>query len=143
MQTLHHIAALREQLSQERREGKTIGLVPTMGNLHVGHTELVRQARQHADIVVATIFVNPLQFGPKEDLDSYPRTLADDQAKLESVGCDYLFSPSESEMYPHGRDSQTIVEVQHLSDLHCGSTPSRALSWRNYGRRQTVRYCAA
>ncbi|UTW10897.1 pantoate--beta-alanine ligase [Marinobacterium rhizophilum] len=122
MQTLHHIQALREQLKAARRAGKTIGLVPTMGNLHAGHIELVNQARRHADIIVATIFVNPLQFGPGEDLDSYPRTLAADQTKLAAAGCDYLFAPSEAEVYPNGREKQTIVEVTGLSDLHCGST---------------------
>jgi len=121
MQTLHRIAELREALRQPRRDGKRIALVPTMGNLHAGHLELVRQARRHADIVVATIFVNPLQFGANEDLDSYPRTLAQDQAGLEAEGCAFLFAPSEAEMYPNGRDSQTIVEVPGLSDLHCGA----------------------
>ncbi|WP_020683574.1 pantoate--beta-alanine ligase [Marinobacterium rhizophilum] len=122
MQTIHHIPALREQLKAARQAGKTIGLVPTMGNLHAGHVELVNQARQHADIIVATVFVNPLQFGPNEDLDSYPRTLEADQIKLAAAGCDYLFVPSEAEMYPNGREKQTIVEVPELSEMHCGST---------------------
>lgn len=122
MQTLHQIAALRQQLQQARREGKRIGLVPTMGNLHQGHLELVKEARRHADVVVATIFVNPLQFGANEDLDSYPRTLEQDQAKLSDAGCDFLFAPTEAEMYPHGRERQTFVEVPGLSDLHCGGT---------------------
>ncbi|GGO88590.1 pantothenate synthetase [Marinobacterium nitratireducens] len=122
MQTLNRIADLREALRQPRRDGKRIALVPTMGNLHRGHLELVREARRHADIVVATIFVNPLQFGANEDLDSYPRTLADDQAGLEAEGCDFLFAPSEAEMYPNGRENQTIVEVPGLSDMHCGAT---------------------
>jgi len=122
MQTLHHIQALREQLKALRRAGQTIGLVPTMGNLHAGHIELLHQARRHADVVVATIFVNPLQFGPNEDLDSYPRTLEADQNKLAAAGCDVLFAPSEAEMYPNGRDAQTVVEVQDLSGMHCGST---------------------
>ena len=122
MQTLHHIQALREQLKALRRAGQTIGLVPTMGNLHAGHIELLHQARRHADVVVATIFVNPLQFGPNEDLDSYPRTLEADQNKLAAAGCDVLFAPNEAEMYPNGRDSQTVVEVQDLSGMHCGST---------------------
>lgn len=122
MQTLHHIQALREQLKALRRAGQTIGLVPTMGNLHAGHIELLHQARRHADVVVATIFVNPLQFGPNEDLDSYPRTLEADQNKLAAAGCDFLFAPSEAEMYPNGRDAQTVVEVQDLSGMHCGST---------------------
>lgn len=122
MQTLHQIAELRERLQQARRDGKRIGLVPTMGNLHRGHLELVNEARRHAEVVVVTIFVNPLQFGENEDLDSYPRTLEQDQARLATVGCDYLFAPSETEMYPRGRGNQTIVEVPELSDMHCGST---------------------
>ncbi|NVK39604.1 MAG: pantoate--beta-alanine ligase [Oceanospirillaceae bacterium] len=122
MQTLQHIAELRDALRQPRRDGKRIALVPTMGNLHAGHLELVRRARSDADIVVATIFVNPLQFGANEDLDSYPRTLAQDQAGLEAGGCDFLFAPGEAEMYPNGRENQTIVEVPGLSNLHCGAT---------------------
>lgn len=122
MQTLHTIAELRSALSEHRRSGKKIALVPTMGNLHRGHIKLVEVARSEADIVVASIFVNPLQFGPNEDLDSYPRTLQDDQNRLQAAGCDYLFAPNNSEIYPEGRDQQTLVEVPMLSDLYCGTT---------------------
>ena len=93
MRTLHEIAPLRETLDDARRRGLRIALVPTMGNLHEGHLALVAEARRRGDLVVATIFVNPMQFGPGEDLDAYPRTLAEDQHKLEAAGCQLLFAP--------------------------------------------------
>lgn len=96
MQVVETVAELRALLA--RRSG--IAVVPTMGNLHAGHIALVREARRRAPIVVATIFVNRLQFGPREDFDRYPRTMADDCAQLASVGCDYVFAPDEREMYP-------------------------------------------
>lgn len=122
MKIIHSLHELRQQLAQERQHGRRIGLVPTMGNLHAGHIALVDQARQHADVVVATIFVNPLQFAAGEDLDKYPRTLAEDQAKLSAAGCDYLFAPSEQEVYPDGRTQQTMIEVPLVSDLYCGAS---------------------
>lgn len=122
MKTIHTIAELRQVLAQERANGNRIGLVPTMGNLHAGHIALVEQAHTCADIVVTSIFVNPLQFGENEDLDKYPRTLADDQEKLTAAGCHYLFAPSDSEVYPDGRENQSIIEVPKVSDLYCGAS---------------------
>lgn len=122
MKTLHTIAELRSALNQERAQGKRIGFVPTMGNLHEGHLQLIDQARASSDIIVSSIFVNPLQFGAGEDLDNYPRTLAEDQGKLTSRGCHYLFAPNDAEVYPNGREAQTQVEVPVISDLYCGAS---------------------
>ncbi|WP_163559918.1 pantoate--beta-alanine ligase [Halomonas sp. NO4] len=120
MRTLRDIAALREALDDHRRRDQRIALVPTMGNLHDGHLALVAAARRQAEVVVATIFVNPLQFGPNEDLAAYPRTLAEDQAKLEAAGCDLLFAPDSAALYPHGLDHQTQVRVPQVSEGLCG-----------------------
>ncbi|SFU00880.1 pantoate--beta-alanine ligase [Halomonas saccharevitans] len=120
MRTLHEIAPLRETLDEARRRGQRIALVPTMGNLHEGHLALVAEARRRGDIVVATIFVNPLQFGPGEDLDAYPRTLAEDQAKLQAAGCDLLFAPETTTLYPRGLNAQTRVCVPEVSEGLCG-----------------------
>ncbi len=109
-------------LSEYRQSGQTIGLVPTMGNLHEGHLTLVDAARQQCQFVVATIFVNPLQFGPTEDLDKYPRTLDADIKLLESRHCDCLFVPSVSEMYPNGLQDQTLITVPGISEGHCGGS---------------------
>jgi pantoate--beta-alanine ligase len=122
MNTVKTVRELRAAVARARSEGKRIGLVPTMGNLHSGHEALVVKAAQRADFVVATIFVNPLQFGPSEDLASYPRTLAADQEKLLQAGCHLLFAPSVEEMYPHGMDDQTRVSVPHLSEGLCGAS---------------------
>jgi len=96
MKTVSKISDLREALKPFRLQGKRISFVPTMGNLHDGHISLVHEARKHADIVVSSIFVNPLQFGANEDLDSYPKTLKQDQALLEASQCDLLFAPTVS-----------------------------------------------
>ncbi|WP_028006345.1 pantoate--beta-alanine ligase [Solimonas flava] len=117
MDTVHHIDALRAQLQVWRREGARIALTPTMGNLHAGHLRLVEAARRRADRVVASVFVNPLQFGPNEDFDRYPRTLDADADKLAGAGCDLLFAPSVAEMYPHGRDGFTVISVPRYADL--------------------------
>lgn len=122
MQTFHHISSLREVLNQARREGKTIGFVPTMGNLHNAHLALVQQAQSLCDIVVVSIFVNRLQFGLNEDWDRYPRTLAEDSSKLAGIQCDYLFCPDEIEMYPNGMDSQARVIVPSMADVLCGKS---------------------
>jgi pantoate--beta-alanine ligase len=112
METITGIAALQARLSTHRREGQSIGLVPTMGYLHDGHLELVRQARLSNDVVVASIFVNPLQFGANEDLSRYPRDLARDQAMLMAGGVDILFAPGVGDMYP--RPMETVVDVPSL-----------------------------
>jgi pantoate--beta-alanine ligase len=105
-----------------RQRGQSIAFVPTMGNLHEGHLELVRKARQLADVVVVSIFVNPMQFGPNEDLDAYPRTLAADKEKLFAEGVHVLFAPDVSEIYPEGLAAQTRVEGPELGDTHCGKS---------------------
>ncbi|MCF3642154.1 pantoate--beta-alanine ligase [Rhizobium sp. TRM95111] len=112
MKTITTIADLRAALAPHRRAGRTIGLVPTMGYLHTGHMELVRRARRDTDIVVASIFVNPLQFGANEDLERYPRDLPRDQAMLEQGGVDFLFAPGVADMYP--RRMETVVDVPAL-----------------------------
>lgn len=122
MQVFHHIHSLRQALAKERRQGKSIGFVPTMGNLHQAHLALVETAREHADVLVASIFVNRLQFGLNEDWDKYPRTLAQDTEKLRSIQCDYLFCPEEQEMYPNGMDQQTRVVVPTMVNQLCGAS---------------------
>ena len=115
-------AELRATLAADRSSGKRIAFVPTMGNLHEGHLQLVRRAKKVADVVVVSIFVNPLQFGPTEDLDKYPRTLAADKEKLFGEGVQYLFTPGVEEMYPNGLNAQTRITVPELSDTLCGAS---------------------
>ncbi|EPF2929805.1 pantoate--beta-alanine ligase [Vibrio navarrensis] len=122
MQTFADIAALRDQLRTFKREGRKIAFVPTMGNLHEGHLTLVRKAREHADIVVVSIFVNPMQFERADDLNNYPRTLDEDLSKLNSQGVDLVFTPSAEMMYPEGLDKQTAVEVPGLSSMLEGAS---------------------
>jgi pantoate--beta-alanine ligase len=115
-------ADLRAAINADKRAGKRIALVPTMGNLHEGHLQLVRRAQRVADIVVVSIFVNPLQFGPTEDLDKYPRTLAADKAKLFAEGVQYLFTPGVDEIYPEGMEAQTKITVPEISETLCGAS---------------------
>lgn len=122
MQVFHHIHSLRAALAADRVAGKRIGFVPTMGNLHDAHIELVKIAQRNCDVVVTSIFVNPLQFSLNEDWDKYPRTLAADSVKLESVNCDYLFCPNEKEIYPNGMAEQTRVIVPSMTDVLCGAS---------------------
>ncbi len=122
MRTIHSLKELRTILRGYRRQDKTIGLVPTMGNLHEGHISLVRKAAESADVVVTTIFVNPMQFGANEDLDKYPRTLPEDQEKLEAAGNTLVFAPPVEEIYPEGLAQQTKVIVPEVSDGHCGAS---------------------
>ncbi len=122
MNTVKSVRELRAAIAQARAEGKQIAFVPTMGNLHAGHAALVSKATQRADFVIASIFVNPLQFGPSEDLGKYPRTLLADQEKLVNAGCHLLFIPDVEEMYPHGIDDQTRVSVPGVSEGLCGAS---------------------
>jgi len=122
MNTVKTVRELRAAVGRARSEGKRIGFVPTMGNLHAGHAALVTKAAQRVDFVVASIFVNPLQFGANEDLDKYPRTLAADQEKLLQAGCHLLFAPTVEEMYPDGMAGQTRVSVPQLSEGLCGAS---------------------
>ncbi|MBL6953260.1 MAG: pantoate--beta-alanine ligase [Alphaproteobacteria bacterium] len=112
------VATLRDQVDEWRRAGQRIALVPTMGALHAGHLSLVHQGRETCDRVVATIFVNPAQFGPSEDFATYPRGEADDVTKLEAAGVDLLFAPDVGEMYPE--NFATNVTVSGITDCLCG-----------------------
>ncbi|MEM6405592.1 MAG: pantoate--beta-alanine ligase [Pseudomonadota bacterium] len=120
MDTIVQTAALRERLAVCRQQ--RIALVPTMGNLHAGHLALVARAQCVADIVVVSIFVNPLQFGENEDLAQYPRTLSADQAALVAAGVDFLFTPGVAELYPRPLAEQTQVLVPGISEQFCGAS---------------------
>jgi pantoate--beta-alanine ligase len=118
MRTITSLGDMSEAVRLARASGRTVGLVPTMGFLHEGHLSLVRASRSRTDVTVVSIFVNPLQFGPREDFRDYPRDLARDSAMLEAEGVDILFCPEAGEMYPPG--FQTFVEVRDLQDKLCG-----------------------
>jgi pantoate--beta-alanine ligase len=120
MQIVSNIAGLRAALAALRAQQKTIGLVPTMGALHTGHLSLVHAAHTQCDAVVATIFVNPTQFGPNEDFSKYPRTFEADRSLLEAKSVDILFAPSAEEMYPAG--ASTFVEVEGVGDRLDGAS---------------------
>lgn len=120
MQTIDRLDVLRNAVAQLRADGSTVALVPTMGALHEGHLTLVREARKHADHVIASIFVNPTQFGPNEDLDAYPRQLAEDSAMLDAEGVAVLWAPPVSEVYPDG--FATNVSVSGVSADFCGAS---------------------
>ncbi|MGD8116435.1 pantoate--beta-alanine ligase [Vibrio sp. TRT 29B02] len=122
MQTFAEISALREQIKQHKRDGRKVAFVPTMGNLHEGHLTLVRKARENADIVVVSIFVNPMQFDRADDLNNYPRTLDDDLSKLTTEGVDLVFTPTPEIIYPLGIENQTTVEVPGLSNILEGAS---------------------
>ena len=120
MQTVITVEAVRAQVRAWRAAGQRIALVPTMGNLHAGHMSLLAAARARAERVVASVFVNPLQFGPAEDFKSYPRTLADDEQLLREAQCDLLFAPGVEEIYPDGGAQPTVVTVRNLAGMLCG-----------------------
>lgn len=116
------ISGVRAALRQARKAGKNIAFVPTMGNLHDGHIQLVKEAKVRADFVVVSIFVNPTQFGAGEDFDKYPRTLDADSALLAEAKCDLLFAPTATEMYPDGRAQSTVVSVSGITEMLCGAS---------------------
>ena len=118
MKIIKSIDELREDLKRYKLEDKSIGLVPTMGYLHEGHASLIRRARKENDIVVVSDFVNPIQFGPKEDLNTYPRDLEADSKLCQDIGVDFIFAPEASEMY---HDRKTFVDIEEMSDNLCGA----------------------
>lgn len=122
MKVVETVRELREQIRLARQQGKRIGFVPTMGNLHEGHMSLIDAASEQCDFVVASIFVNPLQFNNPDDLSLYPRTFAADQQHLQDRDCNLLFFPSVDEVYPAGQDLQAIVSVPDVSDGLCGAS---------------------
>ncbi|WP_429840900.1 pantoate--beta-alanine ligase [Brevibacillus sp. FIR094] len=120
MQQVSTIEEMRVHIKEARRQGKTIGMVPTMGFLHEGHLSLVKAAREVCDLVVMSIFVNPLQFGPNEDFDRYPRDIERDSKMAEEAGVDFLFTPEVSEMYP--KPMLTNISVANVTTLLCGAS---------------------
>ena len=122
MLIIETIPLLRREIRRWRQEGKRIALVPTMGNLHQGHLTLVEEAKARADVVVVSVFVNPMQFDRPDDLARYPRTLQEDCEKLTRLGVDLVFAPSEKEVYPKGLEQQTYVDVPSLSTMLEGAS---------------------
>ena len=121
MQILQSVAAIRAQVGAWNRAGERVALVPTMGNLHRGHLQLVERAQTLATRTVASIFVNPLQFGPHEDFTAYPRTLDADAKQLAALGLDVLFAPAVAEVYPRPLEHMTQVSVPSLPEVLCGA----------------------
>ena len=120
MLTVTTIAAVRAQVAEWHASGDRVVFVPTMGNLHAGHVSLIEAARRHGKRFVASIFVNPMQFGPNEDFAHYPRTPTQDSKMLVDAGCDLMFMPEVGEIYPNGADQATRVEVPGISGILCG-----------------------
>jgi len=125
MKIIESLAELRQWRKSLMREGKTLAFVPTMGNLHAGHIQLVTEAHKHADVVITSIFVNPMQFGENEDLDAYPRTFKADCEKLDAAGNHVVFYPSVTDMYPNGLSEQTYVEVPENEFTLCAEATQR------------------
>jgi pantoate--beta-alanine ligase len=119
MRTITTVTELRRALALQREQGKSIGFVPTMGALHEGHLSLIRMSKQHTDVTVVSIFVNPTQFGPSEDFDKYPRTIEADASMLVEEEVEFLFLPSVQQMYPKGQT--TSVHMQGITDLFEGA----------------------
>ncbi|MCQ2105893.1 MAG: pantoate--beta-alanine ligase [Fibrobacter sp.] len=120
MQIITTIDSLRQALKPLAKEGKTIGLVPTMGALHDGHGSLIKASVRDCDVTVVSVFLNPIQFGKNEDLDKYPKRLEADAKLAESIGADFVFAPSVAEMYPDG-DPLTMVRDETLESMYCGA----------------------
>lgn len=118
MKVIKEIDELKDVLKDFKKEGKSIGLVPTMGFLHKGHASLIKKAVEENDIVVVSDFVNPIQFGPNEDLEAYPRDINADSKLCEDLGADFIFNPEPSEMY---HDKKAFVDIEGLSDNLCGA----------------------
>ena len=117
IETIEDLRALRDRVHGWKRDGLRVGFVPTMGNLHAGHFSLVRMARAHADRVVASVFVNPTQFGPGEDFERYPRTPEADADGLSAAGCDVLWLPSVATMYPYGPEATVTISVPGVTSV--------------------------
>lgn len=120
MNKVQRVSSLRAAVSAAKNEKKLVAFVPTMGNLHQGHLQLVEIAKRRADFVIVSIFVNPTQFGKNEDLDNYPSTPSEDARALAEAGADLLFLPNLETMYPGNLDKQTMVYVPDIGDLYCG-----------------------
>lgn len=120
MRDFHTIAEMSSWSDEQRVAGSTIAFVPTMGALHEGHLELMREGRQHSDVLVVSIYVNPAQFGPSEDLTRYPRDLEGDMTKCEAAGADAVFTPSDTMMYPD--NYRTYIQVERMGGLLCGAS---------------------
>ena len=120
MKIVKTIKQIRQAVALQKKNGKKIGFVPTMGALHEGHLSLIRLAKKHSDFIVVSIFVNPTQFGPKEDYKKYPRDLKKDAALCQSAGADLIFSPAPEEIYPTG--FSTYVNVENLTERLCGAS---------------------
>lgn len=121
---INHISDIEKQISQWKKQGLKIGLVPTMGALHIGHESLIKKARETCDKVIVSIFINPTQFGPNEDFDKYPRTLEKDAELCKAHGVDIIFAPSVSEMYPDMDNLTKVVPPQSFQDKLCGKSRS-------------------
>lgn len=122
MQVVHTKQELAEQIAEWRHHGDHVALVPTMGNLHAGHVALVELAREHAERVIVSIFVNPTQFGEGEDFEDYPRTLERDARRLKTTAADLIFAPSVETVYPFGLEAATVVSVPGLTEYFCGAS---------------------
>jgi pantoate--beta-alanine ligase len=120
VQRIHNNKELVAQIQQWKQQGNKISFVPTMGNLHDGHLSLLKTAREQSDKMISSIFVNPMQFGPHEDLSKYPRTLENDCRFLMEYGCDLVYLPDNEELYPHGQENVTKVQVTGVSESYEG-----------------------